>query len=163
MIGSILRSKTYVDYQKHRGEQQWLQELEVPQQLLLFYNGPTPMQGSPEITEAQSVISLGTRREFFFEPVPQVADTPGAFKTITHTRILQAEGQTDGVLEFKTVVHRQSPGLLQADVRVEAVARIPLEPQHVAQVRAWLQERRATFEYETEPEVEMVVGNVIEP
>jgi len=82
---------------------------------------------------------------------------PGALTKSTHTRILHPEGQTGDVLEFTTVVHRQSPGVLRADVRAEAVVRIPLESQHVPQVRAWLQERRAIFEFETRPDIEMIL------
>jgi len=151
----IRRSNTYVDHQKHRDEQQWLQELHGPQQLLLFYNVPTAMQGDPDSVAGKSVISFG-KRPFFFAPVPEAANVPGAFATTVHTRIPQAEGQTGDVLELQTVVRHQTPGLLQAAVQAEAVARIPLEPHHVAQVRAWLQERRAIFEFETAPEVEMI-------
>lgn len=153
----IRQSKAYLDHQKHRGEQQWLQELQGPQQLVLFYNVPTAMQEDPGSMAVKSVIAFGKRRAFLFAPVPQAADVPGALTITTHTRILHAEGQADDVLEFKKVVHRRNPGVLRADVRAEAVARIPLEPHHVPQVRAWLQDRRVIFEFETAPEVEMLV------
>jgi len=144
----VRRSQAYLDHKKHRDMRDWLRELQGPQQLLLFCNTSAAQdtQGVPvQNMVGKSVIAFPTRKVFYFSRTRET----GALIQSTYTRFLHVDGQGDDYLELKTIVQVQ--GSLST-VRAEVIHRIPIEPQHVAQLRGWLQERQGVFNFEISPE-----------
>jgi len=146
---SVRASQAYLNHKKHRDMKNWLQELwGGSQQLLLFCNASAAegSQGGPaENLAGKSMISFTKRKVFFFS---RTRDVGPLIKT-TYVRLVHADGQSDNHLELTTVVKAQ--GAMSA-VRAEVIHRMPLEPQHVAQVRGWLQLHQEVFNFEISSE-----------
>jgi hypothetical protein len=136
----VRRSQAYLDHKKHRDMKDWLRELQGPQQLLLFCNA-----SAAENLSGKSVIAFNTRQVFFFSRTREA----GACIQTTYVRLSHADLRSplssSSSLELKTVVQVQ--GLLDA-VSTEVIQRIPIEPQHVAQLRGWLQLHQEVFNFE---------------